>query len=185
MPPAPCLASPPMTVDRDTLLLIFVAITGLAVLLQAVVLFAMYLVLRKTTGMLQQQIDELRASVMPVVTSTQNLLTSVGPKIESVAKDVAEISARLRSQSEEVQVTTSQFLAHLQKQSGRVDTMLTSILDTLERAGNIVTDTINLPIRQISSILAFAKAAIGALRSGPASTQPRPTHAAADKDMFV
>ncbi len=180
---SPCLALPTMSIDRDTLLLVFVAVTGLAVLLQAIILFAIFLTLRKTAGKLQEQIDELRGSVMPVVTSTQNLLASVGPKVESVAKDLAEISGRLRAQSAEMQITASEFMAHLQRQSGRIDAMITGILDTFDRAGNVLTDTINIPIRQISAIAAFARAAIGALRSGPA--QPRPTHAAADKDLFV
>ena len=179
------MASHAMSIDHDTLLLVFVAITGLAVLLQAVVLFAIFLALRKTAAMLQQQIDELKSSVLPVVTSTQNLLTSVGPRIEAVAKDVAEISARLREQTAAVQITANDFIAQLQKQSGRVDAMMTGILDVLDRASAVITDTINIPIRQISAIAAFAKAAIGAFRSGPAPAQPRPTHAAADKDLFV
>lgn len=178
-----CLALPTMSIDRDTLLLVFVAVTGLAVLLQALVLFAIFLTLRKTAGKLQEQIDELRSSVMPVVTSTQNLLASVGPKVESVAKDLAEISGRLRVQSAEMQITAGEFMAHLQKQSSRIDAMMTDILDTFDRVSRVLTDTVNIPIRQISAIAAFAKAAIGALRSGTA--QPRPTRTAADKDLFV
>lgn len=172
-----------MSIHNDTLLLVFVAITGLAVLLQAMVLLAIFLALRKTAAKMQQQMEDLRNSVMPVVTSTQKLLTTVGPKVEAVAKDLAEISGRLRVQSLEMQVTTSEFFAHLQKQSSRMDAMMTGILDTLDRAGGVLTDAINIPIRRVSAIAAFAKAALGALRSGP--PQPRPTHAAADKDLFV
>lgn len=172
-----------MSTHSDSVLLVFVAVTGLAVLLQAVVLLAIYLAMRKTSSMLQQQVDNLRDSVMPLVTSTHKLVSSVGPNIDAVAKDLAEISKGLRVQSAEFQTLTSDILARAERQSVRLDAMCTSALDTVGRAGNVLVDTINVPLRQISGMAAFARAAIGAFRSTP--PQPRPTHAAADKDMFV
>ncbi len=172
-----------MTINSDTLLLVFVALTGAAVLLQAVMLLAIFLAMRKTTAMLQQQLDELRTSVMPVVASTQKLLTSVGPNLEAVAKDLAEITKGLRAQSGDIQASAGQILAQVQRQTSRIDATFTRMLDTVDRAGTVLTETINTPLRQISAITAFAKAALGALRSG--QSQPRPTRSAADEDMFV
>lgn len=172
-----------MTTNSDTLLLVFVALTGVAVLLQAFVLLAIFLALRKTTGMLQQQLDELRTSVMPVVTSTQKLLTSVGPNLEAVAKDLAEITKGLSAQSADIQASAGQILAQVQRQTSRIDAMFTRALDTVDRAGTVLTETINMPLRQISAITAFARAALGALRSG--QSQPRPTRSATDEDMFM
>ncbi len=172
-----------MSIHTDTLLLIFVAATGVAVLLQAVVLLAIYLAMRKTTAMLQEQLDELRASVMPVVTGTQRLLTSVGPHIESVVEDMAEMAKSLRAQNASFQSSATEILARIERQAGRVDAMFTTVLDTVDRASSVVVDTINTPLRQLSGIAAFAKAALGAFRSVP--SVPRPTHSAADKDMFV
>ncbi|MGA8043522.1 MAG: hypothetical protein WCA37_12025 [Terracidiphilus sp.] len=172
-----------MSTPSETVLLVFVAITGLAVLLQAVVLLAIFLAIRKNAGMLQQQLDILRTSVMPVVTGTHDLLTQVGPHIGSLSKDLAEISKGLRVQSAEFQTLTSDIMARAERQSIRLDAMCTSALDTVGRAGNVLVDTINVPLRQISGMAAFARAALGAFRSAP--PRPRPTHAAADKDMFV
>ncbi len=169
--------------NSDTLLLVFVALTGVAVLLQAVVLLAIFLAMRKTTAMLQQQLDELRTSVMPVVTSTQKLLTSVGPNLEAAAKDLAEITKVLRAQSADIQASAGQMLAQVERQTTRIDGMFTRVLDTVDRAGTVLADTINTPLRQISALTAFAKAALGALRSG--QSQPRPSRSAADEDMFV
>ncbi len=172
-----------MTTNSDTLLLVFVALTGAALLFQAVVLLAIFLAMRKATVMLQQQLDELRTSVMPVVASTQRLLTSVGPNLDAVAKDLAEITKGLRAQSADIQASAGQILAQVDRQTSRIDAMFTRVLDTVDHAGTVLTDTINTPLRQISALTAFAKAALGALRSG--QSQPRPTRSAADEDGFV
>ena len=65
--------------------------------------------------------------------------------------------------------------------------MFSGVLDTVDRAGAIVTDLVNVPLRQLSGVAAFAKAAIGTLRSGAPQREPGPraTHSPADKDMFV
>ena len=68
--------------NNETLLLIFVACTGAAVLLQALVLLAMLLTARKALKIAQEQIEDLRTNVLPVVKETRELLSSVGPKIE-------------------------------------------------------------------------------------------------------
>ena len=82
---------------NEQLLMIFVACTGAAVLLQAFVLLAMLFTARKALKVAQEQIEELRTTVLPLVKDTKQLLTNVGPKIESVATDMAALTSGLRA----------------------------------------------------------------------------------------
>ena len=174
-------------VNNDTLLLIFVACTGAAVLMQALVLLAMLLTARKALKLAQEQMEELRTDVFPLVKDTKELLTRVGPKIESVATDVAVLVHRVREQSTKVEASAGDILERVYKQTSRVDTMLTHALDTVDRAGAVVAEVISVPLRQLAGFAAFARAALGTFRSGPPrpQTELRPTHSAADKDLFV
>lgn len=174
-------------VNSETLLLIFVACTGAAVLLQAFVLLGMLIALRKALKFAQEQSEELRSNVLPLVKDTRELLIRVGPKIESVASDVAVLVSRVREQSTRVEASAGEMLERVYKQTTRVDTMLTHALDTVDRAGAIVAEVISVPLRQLAGFAAFARAALGSFRSGPprSQTEPRPTHSAADKDLFV
>lgn len=174
-------------VNSETLLLIFVACTGAAVLLQAFVLLGMLIALRKALKFAQEQSEELRSNVLPLVKDTRELLIRVGPKIESVASDVAVLVSRVREQSTRVEASAGEMLERVYKQTTRVDTMLTHALDTVDRAGAIVAEVISVPLRQLAGFAAFARAAVGSFRSGPPrpQTEPRPTHSAADKDLFV
>jgi hypothetical protein len=174
-------------VNNETLLLIFVACTGAAVLMQALVLLAMLITARKALKIAQEQIEELRTNVLPVVNETRALLTSVGPKIESVATDLAALTHSAREQGARLQISAGDLLERVHRQSTRVDAILTNVLDTVDRAGAVVGEVISVPLRQLSGFAAFARAAIGTFRSGPppGRKEPQPTHAAADRDLFV
>jgi hypothetical protein len=174
-------------VNNETLLIIFVACTGAAVLMQAVVLLAMYIAMRKAMKMAEQQIAELRTTVLPVVRDTKDLLTSVGPKIDSLASDFAAISRGLRTQGTLFKSSATEIVGRVNRQASRVDSMLTNLLDVVDRTSAVVVDVLQTPLRQLTAVAAFAKAAVGNFRSAPAHSedQPRPTHSPADKDLFV
>lgn len=171
--------------NNETILIIFVAATALSVLLQAFVLLALFIAMRKTAKSMEEEISELRGTLNPLVVDTKDFLTRVGPKIEAITTDLAELTHGLRTQGEELQVSTSEILERVRRQSSRLDVMFSGLLDTVEHAGSIVNSAVNTPLRQINAVAAFAKAMLGSLRNGPAPQDPQPTHSPADKDLFV
>lgn len=172
---------------NEQLLMIFVACTGFAVLLQAFVLLAMLFTARKALKLAQEQIEELRTNVLPMVKETKQLLVNVGPKIESVATDMAALTSGLRAQTAKMEISAGQILERVHRQTTRVDSILTNTLDTVDRAAAVVADVISVPLRQLSGFAAFARAAMSSFRSEQPRNvnEPRATHAAADKDLFV
>jgi len=172
-------------VNNEVLLIVFVALTGAAVLMQACVLLALYISVRKTAKLVEEQMSEVRSTVLPAVSDARNFIARVGPKLDSVATDLAEVSRTLRIQGVELQISASEVLERVRRQSSRLDAMFSDVLDTVDRAGTVVTEVVNMPLRQLSGIAAFAKAAISSLRSGNGARQGQPTHSAADKDLFV
>jgi uncharacterized protein YoxC len=176
---------------NENFLLAFVALTGVAVLLQAIVLLAIFVTLRKTARSIQEQVQDIRTSVLPVLDNTQALLADtrallgrVGPRIESATTDLAEITRGLRVQTVEVQVTAQDIMQRVRKQSGRIDGMVSTVLDGVDKAAEFVAGAVSRPMRQASAVLASLKAAMESLRKPAHST--RPEHAPeSDKDMFV
>ena len=171
--------------DNQTILLAFAVVTGLAMLLQAFILLAIFVSMRKAVGAIQKEIGDLRSSLLPVIYDTreilassrdtllgaqefvanaQGFLTRVSPKVEAAAGDLVEITRTLRVQTTQMQSSVTEILEKVRTQSGRVDHMVSGVLDTADRAGGFVTDVVSRPMRQISSILAVAKAVIESLR---------------------
>ena len=172
------------TMNHDTLLLIFVGLTGLALVVQAIVVLAAFLFARKTVKKLHGDFDELRSKVTPILTKSREVMDRVSPRIESVSSDIADLSRRVREQGEEFQTTATEILGRVNRQTDRVDSMFTSVFNSVERAGTAVAGSMNTPVRQMNGILAAARAFLGVLKKGDNSPE-REAKVSADQDMFV
>src|ERR1700727_3149942 len=128
--------------NETTLLVIFVGITGFALLVQAIVMLVAFLTMRKTIVSLQSDVQELRTTAMPILDKTRETLAKVAPKIESIATDVADVTHRLREQSVEFEVVAGEILERVHRQTSRVDDMFTGVVDGVEHASNVVANTI-------------------------------------------
>jgi methyl-accepting chemotaxis protein len=181
-----------LKLDNQTIMLALAAVIGLAVLLQTFILFAIFVAMRKAARSTREEIGSLRSSLMPVIYDTRELLASsrdtllsaqefvanaqgfltrVSPKVEEAAGDLVEITRGLRAQTTQMQSSITEILEQVRQQSGRVDHMMTGVLDTVDRAGGFVSDVVSRPVRQISSILSFVKAAVESLRGSRAQSR--------------
>ena len=169
--------------DNETLLLAFVAVTGLAVLLQALILLAIFLTVRKAASSVREQAEDMRSAVMPIVYNTRELMTRLAPKIEGTVDDLADIARGLKAQSAEMQSTVDEITGVMRRQTNRIDDKVTNVLNGVDKIGSFVAEVVSRPVRQVSGLLASIKAIVEALRA-PAP-EPRGTRSSWDKDMFV
>jgi uncharacterized protein YoxC len=164
-------------------LVAFVALTGIALMVQAIVMLVAFTTMRKTVVSIHSDVQEVRTSLMPILAQSKETLEKVAPKIESIATDIADLTQRLREQGAEVQATTAEILERIQRQTSRVDTMVTGVIDGVEHASTVVSDSVTRPVRQITAMLASAKAFLSVLATGRRPGQQ--ADVVADQDMFV
>jgi uncharacterized protein YoxC len=190
--------------DTNTLLIVMVAITGSAVVIQAVALIVVAVAAAKVTKSAKSEIEDLRSKVIPVVQTskelidtTRALISRLEPKIMAAATDVAEIAETAKAQVARIQVATDEITERVRAasddiadrvrhQAERVDGMTTSALNSVDRVGGFISHAVAVPVRQLSGVLAAARAVIDTLRA-PAPPRPaRPSsHITDEKDMFV
>jgi methyl-accepting chemotaxis protein len=193
----------------ETLLMIFVGITAVAVLLQACVLLGIFLTVRKAVQRGQDQADDVRARLIPFLDSSKELMESgkdvvklaknliksadtliadLEPRLESAATELADMVRDVHLQANRLQASVDEVAGKARRQVDRVDQMATSTLNGLDRFGSFVNAAVNLPVRQLSGVIAAARAVLGTMR---APSPPRPRRApqsapvAEDKDLFV
>jgi len=154
-----------MTWNTETILTVFVAFTGIAILLQACVLIAIYFSLRKTAQSALETSEDFKTTVLPVVHSARELLERISPQIVTISADVAELAGSLKKETQGVSFSAAEIMQRLNKQTARLDTMLTSGLDAVERAGVVVESAVAAPVRQVNGVLAAIKAVIDTYRS--------------------
>ena len=170
--------------DSQTIQLALVAVVALAILIQAIVLLAAFIALRKLAKSLREEVDDIRSSVMPVIENARDLFTRLAPKVEKTTDDLAALTHALRNQTADIQTAANDILERTRRQASRIDSMLSSLLDAVDRASVFMADTVAKPMRQLSAVLASAKAVIESLRNSETAARGA-NHARGDQDLFV
>ncbi len=162
-------------------ILALVAVGALALVLQTIFLIVLATTARKAVRSLREELSEYRSSILPViasikpiVTRTSDLVERLAPKLEDAAGELVEITRTLRAQTADIQRAADDIIARTQRQAGRVDGMLTTVFDGVERAGTFVAESVQKPMRQLSGVIASVKAVVDTLRSSDA---PHRSHA--------
>jgi len=132
---------------------IFVALTGIAVLLQAGVLLAMYIAMRKSTQQVEDLVNEVKIKVMPTVAQAQEMIVTLRPKVETIVANVAESTTTLQAEVKRVDATVNDVIDRARLQVIRADELLSRTLDRVEHTSEIVHKTVVSPVRQISGIV--------------------------------
>lgn len=162
----------PMALNTETLLIIFVAFTGVSVLLQACVLLAIYISLRKTAKSAMEASEDFKTTVLPMVHSTRQLIDRITPQVMIISAGLAELTETLKKESKGVSFSASEIMERVNRQSKRLDGMLTNGLDAVERAGTVVETAVAGPVRQANGIMAAIKAMIESYRSDTPRRKP-------------
>ncbi len=137
----------------DNLTTIFIAITGAAVILQAGLLAAMYLAMRKTSSRLESLAEEVKTKALPAIDSTQALLTEIRPKLQVIADNIADTTSAIRGQVQRVDATVNDVVDRARLQVIRADDLLSRTLDRVESTSEVVHRTVVSPFRQISGLI--------------------------------
>lgn len=163
--------------DHQTIQLVIIAVAGLAVVLQAFFMLGILLALMKAAKSMQEQVGEMRSSLLPLIAESREFLTRVGPEIEAATTDVAAIVHGVRMYGAEMEATATDILEAVHAQTTRVDTMVTGVLNSVDRVGGFVNGVVNKPARQLFGIMASIKAVVETLRNSPSHPRANRNHA--------
>jgi hypothetical protein len=147
-------------------LTLFIALTAIAVALQASVLLAMYLAMRKSGERVEAIANEVKTKVLPTVEQAHEMLTDMRPRLQVIAANLEESSNKVRSQLERMDATVNDVVDRARLQVIRADELLTRTLDRVEQTSDMVHNTVISPVRQISGLMQGVTVALEFLFSG-------------------
>jgi hypothetical protein len=150
----------------ETTLTIFVCLTGIAVLLQAGILFAMYISMRKSGEHVEALASEVKTKVLPTVEEVHSMLVEFRPKFAVIADNLDEATSTVRDQVVRVDATVSDVVDRARLQIIRADELLTRTLDRVEQTSDIVHKTVVSPVRQFSGLMQGLSVGLEFLFSG-------------------
>ncbi len=134
-------------------LTVFIALTGLAVLLQAAILAAMYMAMRQSVAQIQTVATEIKTKVMPAAEEAQAILAELRPKLQVIADNLQDSTTAMREQVLRVDATVSDVVDRARLQVIRADELLSRTLDRVEQTSDMVHKTVISPVRQFSGLM--------------------------------
>jgi len=137
----------------DNLLRYFIFVTGFAVILQALIMVALYLAVRKSTAKMEALATEVHAKAVPTIDSVQSLIVDLRPNIETISVNVAESTNLVRNQLARIDATLTDALDRTRLQVIRADELLNRTMDKVEDTTEIVHKTVVSPLRQVNGLM--------------------------------
>jgi hypothetical protein len=166
----------------DNLLVAFIAVTALAVLLQAGLLAGMYITMRKTSAKVESLVDEVKTKVLPTAELAHSMMSDLRPKIETVVDNVSVSTTMLRTQMERVDATLTDIVDRTRLQVIRADEFVNTTMDKLEETREAVQRTVVSPVRHLTGLMHGVGAGFEAFFSRRRTRGPV---TAPQDDMFI
>jgi archaellum component FlaC len=164
----------------ENLLIIFIAVTAAAVVLQAGILVALFLTVKKSTEKMEAIADEVKSKTLPSIEAVNSMVTELRPRVEKIADNLVQLHPKIlkivdnlvevqpkveiimqnlvdtttsvRAEVQRVDATVSDVVDRARLQVIRADEMLTRTFDRVEHTSDVVTKTVISPVRQVSGI---------------------------------
>jgi hypothetical protein len=144
----------------ENLTAIFIALTGAAVLLQAGILAALYLAMRKSSARMEALAVEVKTKALPTLETAQAMLAELRPKLTVIADNLTETTHSVRAQVERMDATVDDVVDRARLQIIRADDLLSRTLDRVEETSDMVHKTVVSPVRQFSGLIQGVTAGI-------------------------
>jgi hypothetical protein len=137
----------------DKLTSVFILLTGLAVMLQAGILLAMYFAMRKSTELMEGMVTEVKTKVVPTIAQAEALIAELRPRLEVISENLQETTTVLRGQVQRVDAAVNDAVDRGRLQIIRADELLSRTLDRVEQTSDMVHNTVISPVRQLSGLI--------------------------------
>ena len=168
----------------SNLLTFFVAITSIAVVIQAAILVALFLTMRNRSARALAIAEQVQSRAIPALESAQAILADAGPKIQIITNNLVEVTGTLKTEVERVDLTVADLLDRTRLQIIRADELVSRAMDRVEETTELVQHSVISPIRQISAIITGLTAGVGAF-FGKRMRTSQDGAAEQDEELFI
>jgi methyl-accepting chemotaxis protein len=156
----------------DTWLQVFIVVASVAIVIQAAMLTAMFLQIKRLSERLERFTGDLESRLTPILSRVQIFLEDTQPKISEMVADAAHVVYLARAQAQKVDRVFTEASDRLRGQLVRADRILTGAMEAMEDAGSKFTHSVWRPVQKVSALMQGIKVGIDLLRSRRANRRP-------------
>jgi hypothetical protein len=168
----------------DKLVPLFIILTALAVMIQAGILVALYVAVRKTSGRVEALATEVTTKALPTIETAQAMLVELRPRVQDIVVNVEQSARTARAQMERLDATVTDIVDRTRLQVIRADELVNRTLDRVEETSDMVHRTVVSPIRQLSGLMQGLSAGLEFFL-GRKRRQPRDGMGVPQDELFI
>lgn len=170
---------------HDTIITIFVVVAAVAIVLQMVILFALYKALRQTSERMEGVASRLEQQATPVLATAAAILDDAKPKIAEITTNLAETSASVRSHVSEVGHATSEIVERARLQAARIDEFVISAAQKVEATSELLQHKVLSPMRRVRAVVTALNAGLSFFKSNRPPKRRNGSGEVEDEEMFI
>ena len=164
---------------------LFSIVAAIALVVQVVILAALFFHLRRTTKNVNRLVGDLHSRVGPILTRVQILLDDTQPKISSMVNDASHIVYLARGQAQKIDRVFTDAADRLRGQLVQVDRILTGTLEAVEDAGAKIKHSFWRPVQKASALVQGIKVGLDILRSRRRRRQGDEPREQQEEELFI
>lgn len=163
---------------------LFIIATAVAVIIQAGILVALFITVRKTSGRVEALATEVKTKALPTMETAQAMLVELRPRVNDIVANVDQSARMARAQMERFDATVSDVVDRARLQVIRADELLNRTLDRVEETSDMVHRTVVSPIRQLGGLVQGLSAGLEFFL-GRKRRQPRDGAGVPQDELFI
>lgn len=170
--------------ENVNLLIAFIVVTAFAVVIQAGILVALYLSIRKSSARMETLATEVKTRALPAVETANSMLVELRPKIDSIADNLSHTTTLMRAQMERLDATVSDAIDRARLQVIRADELVNRTMDRVEETTEVVHKTVLSPLRHVTGLMQGLSTGLEFF-FGRRRRQPRDGMGVQQDEMFI
>jgi len=170
---------------ENTVITIFVVVAAVAIVVQMGILFALYKALRQSSDRMENLANRLEQKATPVLATAAAILDDAKPKLAELTTNLAESSAIIRAQVQQVGEATAEIVERARMNAARLDDFIANAAHKVEATSDLLQNVLS-PMRRVRAMvsalsagLSFLKAKRSRRASGGGAEQVE------DEEMFI
>ena len=164
---------------------VFSIIAAIALVVQVVILTALFFELRRTTQKVNKLVGDMQTRVGPILTRVQILLDDTQPKISEMVADASHIVYLARGQAQKVDRVLTDASDRLRGQLAHADRILTGTLEAVEETGTRLKHSFWNPVHKASAVVQGIKVGLDLLRSRRSTRRRDEPLEAQEEELFI
>jgi methyl-accepting chemotaxis protein len=166
-------------------MLAFVIVAAVAIVLQTVILYALYRTTKQSATRVEGIVGRLEEQSAPVLATGRAILEDAQPKIAEITSNLAESTALVRTHVTDLAQVTGEIAERARYQAARLDDLMTSTVDKIEVTSEAVQNSVLGPIRRIHALVQAVSAGVGFLRANRSRKKSNGDSLKDDEEMFI